>query len=334
MPPYLVEQLARSPDPRVRALALELAADGVEVRAVRATLASLPAPPLRAPAHKKHRLVYDLEHQAMAALPGKLVRSEGEPATRDPAVDEAYRHAGTVHDFYRRVYARNSLDDRGMALVSSVHLRRDHNNAYWNGEQMVYGDGDGRLFVRFTRALDVVGHELSHGVVAYTCRLLYRDEPGALNEHFADVFGVLAEQWKRKQSADQASWSVGAAILGPEVQAKGLRTFTAGRAYQDDPLLGSDPQPKHYGDLYRGDSDYGGVHLNSGIPNHAFYLCATRLGGNAWEVAGRVWYEALARLRATSRFADLARVTAAIARERFGAGCAETVKQAWADVGL
>jgi Zn-dependent metalloprotease len=335
LPPYVVEHMARSPDPRVRARARELAAEDAEARSVRASLALVArSSEPHTTTRKKRRLVYDLEHQGLAALPGKLVRSEGEPATGDPAADEAYRHAGTIHDFFRRVFERNSLDDRGMALVSSVHLRRDHNNAYWNGEQMVYGDGDGEMFVRFTKALDVVGHELAHGVVSHTCNLVYRDEPGALNEHFADVFGVLAQQWKRKQPAERATWTVGAAILGPKVEARGLRTFEAGRAYADDPLLGTDPQPKHYDALYRGDADYGGVHINSGIPNHAFYRLARELGGNAWEVGGSIWYGTLSRLKPSSRFADLARETCAVAQDRFGARVAAAVERAWGDVGL
>jgi Zn-dependent metalloprotease len=335
VPPYLVERLARSPDARIRRQALELAAEGAAARAVRATLASLPGmAAIPSPAARKHRLVYDAQHQGMTSLPGKLVRSEGGPATRDPAVDEAYRHAGSVYDFYKTVFARNSLDDRGMSLVSSVHFRRDHNNAYWNGEQMIYGDGDGRLFVRFTRALDVVGHEFSHGVVTHTCNLVYRDEPGALNEHMADVFGVLVEQWKRKRTARNGNWLVGEAIMGPGVKAKALRSFKDEKAFENDPILGTDPQPKHYAKRYRGSDDYGGVHINSGIPNHAFYRVATALGGNAWARAGAIWYRTLYRLRSTSDFGDMARETTTVAGELYGASVAGVVRAAWKDVGL
>jgi Zn-dependent metalloprotease len=221
-----------------------------------------------------------------------------------------------------------------MALISSVHFRTSHNNAYWNGEQMIYGDGDGQIFVRFTKALDVVGHELSHGVVTHTCNLVYRDEPGALNEHFADVFGVLVEQWKRKHTAKTADWLVGEAIMGSGVTAKALRSFKQGKAYVNDPLLGSDPQPKHYTHRYKGDDDYGGVHINSGIPNHAFYLAAQALGGNAWVKAGAIWYKTLYRLRATSGFHDMASETIAAASELFGDSVANEIQLAWKAVGL
>ena len=273
-------------------------------------------------------------HQGMNALPGKLVRSEGDPASADPAVNEAYNHSGTVYDFYKKVLGRNSLDNNGMALISSVHFRTNHNNAYWNGEQMIYGDGDGQIFVRFTKALDVVGHELSHGVVTHTCNLEYQDEPGALNEHFADVFGVLVEQWKKKKSAKNGNWLVGEAIMGAGVNAKALRSFKDEKAYENDPLLGTDPQPKHYSNRYTGSDDYGGVHINSGIPNHAFYLAAQALGGNAWGKAGAVWYKTLSRLDATSRFEDMARETIGAASDLYGASVANEIKKAWKTVGL
>lgn len=335
VPPYVVDQLAQSPNAEIRRRAMELSAEGAAARAVRLTLAGLPRmAAIPSPAAGKHRQVYDLQHQGMNALPGKLARSEGNPASADPAVNEAYNHSGTVYDFYKNVLGRNSLDDNGMALISSVHFRSNHNNAYWNGEQMIYGDGDGQIFVRFTKALDVVGHELSHGVVTHTCNLVYQDEPGALNEHFADVFGVLVEQWKKKKPAKTGNWLVGEAIMGPGVNAKALRSFKDEKAYEDDPLLGTDPQPKHYADRYKGSEDYGGVHINSGIPNHAFYLAAQALGGNAWGKAGAIWYKSLYRLKATSSFEDMVRETIGAASDLYGASVANEIKKAWKTVGL
>ena len=117
---------------------------------------------------------------------------------------------------------------------------------------MAYGDGDGVIFIRFTRSLDVVGHELTHGVVSHTSNLEYRNESGALNEHFADVFGSLVKQWKKKQTAAKADWLIGPDIMGPGTQAKSLRTFKEGKAYENDPNLGTDPQPKHLSGKYTG----------------------------------------------------------------------------------
>jgi Zn-dependent metalloprotease len=304
---------------------------------VRTTLATMPEmAAIPSPERTKHRLIYDVEGRGFDALPGKLVRSEGQARTNDPAVNEAYDHSGATYDFYREVFNRNSLDDKGMSLISSVHLLRKMNNAFWNGEQMVYGDGDGREFIRFTKSLDVVGHELSHGVVSHTCRLEYRGESGALNEHFADVFGVMVNQWKKNQTVVQADWLIGAGIMGPSTKAKSLRTFKAGKAYEDDPLLGTDPQPKHLRDKYKGSSDNGGVHINSGIPNHAFYLTAMKIGGRSWVRAGRIWYRTLLSLTEKSGFKDMVRASTMEAATEFGRNSKEhkAVKSAWKEVGF
>ena len=337
VPPYILERLAESADARIRRLAVDAIAASAAARATRVTLAALAGmAAIPSPAGGKHRLVYDVRQGEFADLPGRLVRVEGQPAVTDRAVNEAYNHSGHTHDFYRRVFGRDSLDDRGMALVSSVHLGRRLNNAFWTGEQMAYGDGDGWVFTRFTRALDVVGHELTHGVITHTSNLDYRDEPGALNEHFADVLGILVRQWRRRQTARQADWRIGAAIMGPGVTAECLRTFTAAKAYENDPVLGTDPQPKHVRDKYRGPADSGGVHINSGIPNHAFYLAAVAIGGRAWERAGRIWYRTLVALTPRSGFGDAAATSIRIAVAEFGKGSREAraVRAAWKDVGL
>ncbi|HSD65136.1 MAG TPA: M4 family metallopeptidase, partial [Vicinamibacteria bacterium] len=216
VPPYILEKLADSPNAKVRRLAVEALQQSSAMRATRRALSVMPrmaATP--SPQARKYRLVYDAKGGSFSSLPGKLVREEGGKASKDPAVNEAYRHAGYTYDFYQKVLGRNSLDDAGMSLISSVHLGRRLNNAFWTGEQMAYGDGDGSLFIRFTKSLDVVGHELTHGVVTHTSNLEYHDEPGALNEHFADVFGTLVKQWKRKQTVATASWLIGEEIMGP-----------------------------------------------------------------------------------------------------------------------
>jgi Zn-dependent metalloprotease len=337
IPPYILDILSKSEDPVVRKQAVDAIEASATARAVRQTLSTMPQmAAIPSPAAAKHRLIYDLKGRNFSALPGKLVRSEGEGPTKDPAVNEAYDHSGATYDFYRDAFNRNSLDDKGMSLISSVHLLRKLNNAFWNGEQMVYGDGDGREFIRFTNALDVVGHELSHGVVTHTCNLAYEGESGALNEHFADVFGVMVKQWKLNQTAAQADWLIGAGIMGPKTKAKSLRTFKAGKAYENDPVLGTDPQPKRLKDRYTGSEDNGGVHINSGIPNHAFYLTAMKIGGRAWLRAGRVWYRTMQSLTARSGFEDMVETSVTAASTEFGRGSKEhkAVRSAWKEVGF
>jgi Zn-dependent metalloprotease len=333
----VLDQLAESPEANVRRLAIDAIAHSSALRAQRATLATMPQmAAIPSPGGRKHRLVYDAKNGGFASLPGTLVREEGDKATSDPAVNEAYNHAGYTYDFYKKLFGRNSLDDRGMSLISSVHLGRRLNNAFWTGEQMAYGDGDGVIFIRFTKSLDVVGHELSHGVVTHTCNLEYLNEPGALNEHFADVFGSLVKQWKRKQTVKQADWLIGNDIMGPGTSARALRTFTEERAYENDPRLGTDPQPKHLRNKYTGNQDNGGVHINSGIPNHAFYRVAMELGGKAWERAGVIWYKTLLALSMRSNFNAMVRMTGQVAAAEYGSGSVEhkAVQNAWKAVGF
>ena len=337
LPPYLLDKLADSTDPKVRDLAIEAIARSATLRAERTTLARMPMmAAIPSATGKKDRNVYDMKNQGSSFLPGKLVRREGDAKSKDPAVNEAYDYSGATYDFYKTLFNRNSLDDRGMSLVSSVHLGRNYNNAFWNGEQMAYGDGDGVVFIRFTKSLDVVGHELTHGVVSNTCNLDYLNESGALNEHFADVFGSLVKQWKKKQTVAKADWLIGPDIMGPGTKAKALRTFRDEPAYVDDPYLGTDPQPKHLKDKYTGTSDSGGVHINSGIPNHAFFLVATAIGGKAWEKAGAIWYRTLLALNHSSDFAQMVAMTTQNAAALYGHGSKEekAVMKAWQDVGF
>ncbi len=335
VPPYIMEHLAQSEDPQIRAEATASLAAAEEIRASRYVSPTTPGLVVReAVPNQRYREVYDA-HQTRQ-LPGELVRSEGEAPVDDVAVNEAYDFSGDAYDFYNEVFQRNSLDDNGMVLISSVHAH-PRNNALWNGRQMAYGDGDGRIFRRFTRALDVVGHELTHGVQAFTSNLRYQDQSGALNEHFSDVFGVLIRHWKNCRTAADASWLIGAEILVPAEEPAVRRAIrdmeNPGTAY-DDPDMGQDPQPDHMRDLYRGNRDRGGVHINSGIPNRAFVLTAKALEGYAWERAGQIWYKTMLTLTRDSQFVDCARRTVQVAITDYGSETAEVVRAGWDAVGI
>ncbi len=269
-------------------------------------------------------------------LPGRTVRVEGDPASGDVAVDEAYDGLGATWDCYR-VYGRDSVDGRGLPLLASVHYGRDYDNAFWDGSQMVFGDGDGRVFRRFTGSVDVIGHELTHGVTEHTAGLLYRGQSGALNESVSDVFGSIVKQRTLGQAAADADWLIGADLLTGAVRGVALRSLRAPGTAYDDPVLGKDPQPAHLDGYVETTEDSGGVHTNSGIPNHAFYLAATAIGGSAWEGAGRVWFDTLTGdIRADCDFATFARLTLDAARTRFGVGSTqvEAVAAAWEEVGV
>lgn len=290
---------------------------------------------LAAAPQKRRRNIYDARHTQR--LPGKLVMSEHKPKSADVEVAEAYDGSGSTFDFYAKAFSRQSIDGRGMRLDSTVHYGRRFDNAMWNGHQMVYGDGDGLLFNRFTAALDVIGHELTHGVTQFTAALDYRGQTGALNEHISDAFGIMVKQFKLGQTAKESDWLLGVGLFTSRVNGKAIRSMAAPGTAYDDPTLGRDPQPAHMRHYVETDEDNGGVHINSGIPNHAFYLAAVALGGRTWEVLGRIWYRTLTeRLTSDADFSDFTRATVDVAGEMFGNGgrVQQIVAEAWSSVGL
>jgi Zn-dependent metalloprotease len=285
--------------------------------------------------NKLDRTIFDAENTEN--LPGTLVRREGEKAKGGKTVSEAYDYSGSTYNFYKDVFKRNSIDTRGMKLDSSVHYGEDYNNAFWNGTQMVYGDGDGEIFQRFTKSIDVIGHELTHGVTQYEAALEYEGQAGALNESFSDVFGSLVKQYALKQKADKADWLIGAGLFTNKIKGIALRSMKEPGSAYNDPTIGKDPQPGHMKDYVDTSSDNGGVHINSGIPNKAFYLTAIELGGYAWERAGRIWYITLTeRLRERSNFQNAADTTSEVAGTLYGKSSREqnAVKKAWVQVGI
>lgn len=347
VPPYMLRVLEMRGDEAVATMARRLLKQNEKVREERAEMTHPGLPPHEISATplgraaalpdgsvKPNRQIHDGQYRA--ALPGLLVRSEGDPNTGIADADTAYDAAGEVFSLFAEEYGRDLLDGDGMPLIATVHHRRDYNNAFWDGRQMAYGTGDGRLFRTFLE-LSVVGHEMAHGVIQYSGGLIYENQSGALNESIADVFGSLTLQRALGQQAHEADWLVGRGILGPGINGQALRSMKApGTAYSDN-LLGQDPQPWHMDHFVTTPEDNGGVHINSGIPNHAFYLFASYLGGNAWEAPGRIWYHALQSLNnPMATFLDWADQTIQSANELTGNGSTEAVmlRRAWKLVGI
>lgn len=334
VPPYILREILKNGDAEQQALAWSTLTDSEQIRGERRVLAAI-APMAAIPPGRKRRTVYDARHKY--ELPGRLVRSEGGPKSKDRRVNEAYDGAGYTYDMFKKIFGRNSIDGRGMRIDSTVHYGETYDNAFWNGRQMVYGDGDGAIFGPFTRALDVIGHELTHGITQHEAGLSYRGQPGALNESFSDVFGSLIKQYKKHQAADEASWLIGEDLFVPGIKAKAIRSMMAPGTAYDDPILGKDPQPGHMNGYIETEEDNGGVHLNSGIPNRAFYELAIRLKGYAWEKAGQIWFKTLTeRLRPESSFRDAMTMTVTAAAELYGLNSREqkAVREAWAEVGI
>ena len=278
VPPYLLQHLLASGDPHLAEHARRTLVHDSVLRA-----RPVHPGPRRAVTETAgpHRTIHDGQHRT--ALPGAVVLHEGDQPVADEAVDQAYDGLGATWHLYHEVFGRDSVDGNGLPLVATVHYDRHYDNAFWNGSQMVFGDGDGTVFLGFTGSLDVIGHELTHGVTESTARLTYSGQPGALNESVSDVFGSLVKQRALGQTADEADWLIGADLLAPGVKGVGLRSLKAPGTAYDDPRLGKDPQPADMAGYVSTTDDNGGVHINSGIPNRAFQLVATALGGPAWE---------------------------------------------------
>ncbi|MCU7824887.1 M4 family metallopeptidase [Kitasatospora sp. DSM 101779] len=328
VPPHVLDRLAElGHAPARRSVAIDTA-----LRAQRL----LAGPSAGAAPERLSRTVADAGHGE--SLPGRTVRAEGDGPVPDESANRAYDGLGATFALYREVYGRASIDDAWLPLDATVHYGDRYDNAFWNGSRMVFGDGDGEIFVDFTACLDVIGHELTHGVTQFTADLEYRDQPGALNESLSDVFGSLVKQYALGQRAEEADWLIGAGLLAPGVRGVALRSMKAPGTAYDDERLGTDPQPGHMDGYVRTRRDSGGVHINSGIPNRAFYLAAVAIGGHAWEGAGRIWYDTLTsgRLSPTTGFAAFARATVATAASHYPrvSGVADAVARAWSQVGI
>jgi len=337
VPPYLLEKIATShPDEATSAYGahtLEVDAGLRERRTTPPPTVEGSMPPQAAQKSGEDAIaIYTAANGS--DLPGQVVRVSGEPESGDVAVDEAYAGVDGTLALYREVYGRESYDGRGAPVVATVHYERNYDNAFWDGRQLVFGDGDGQVFDRFTRPVDVLGHEFTHAVTQYTANLTYQNQSGALNESISDVFGTCLKQRLLGQSAQEGDWLIGQGIFLPSVNGRALRSMSEpGTAYDDD-VLGKDPQVGSMDKYVDTQDDNGGVHLNSGIPNRAFYLAATGMGGNAWDGAGKVWYAALTSgIGPDTDFAGFAAATVAAA-EAVSPEAADAVRSAWEQVGV
>jgi Zn-dependent metalloprotease len=335
-PPHLLQKLLESKDKDIRQAALNTLMSTARLRgerAVRATAGFLAAPSIG------RRTIYDCRN-SMNLSSATLARTEDGMESKDESVNRAFEGLGFTREFYKKFFGRDSIDGRGMRLDGYVHRGLRYNNAFWDGQEMIFGDGDGKIFTDFTKSLDVIAHELTHGVTEFTANLEYHNQSGALNESMSDVFGSLVKQWSLGQKAEAADWLIGAELFTPDIPADALRSMKApGEAYNND-LLGKDPQPDHMNGFVNQpdteEGDWGGVHINSGIPNKAFYLTAVAIGGFAWEAPGRIWYESLLASNEFTKFQDFADTTCTKAGQLYGTGSEEqqAVAAAWREVGI
>jgi Zn-dependent metalloprotease len=288
------------------------------------------------PSETKFR-VYNAKHEEQ--LPGSKLK-----LVLDPEAKRALEGSKKVISFYKEVFGRDSIDNRNMSIDSTVHYGEHYANAFWNSRQMVYGDGD-KTLVTFTQDLDVIGHEFTHGVDEYTINLAYENQSGALNESLSDMFGIMIKQHDRNQTVLDSDWLIGDIMIpdkpgktrkAPPVK-QALRSMKDEPAYDLKALGGKDDQPKKMGD-YKDlpndeNNDWGGVHTNSGIPNHWFYLASMEVGGHSWEKMGKVVYNVMEDRAVTpnATFVEFANATIASAKQLFGKedSVVKAVHNAW-----
>ncbi|MDT7830529.1 M4 family metallopeptidase [Pricia sp. S334] len=275
------------------------------------------------------RFIYDSQNTYGQRV--ALVRKEGDPDTEDKTANKAYETSGFVREYFRDAFGLDSVDGKGLDIISNIHYGKDYNNAYWDGDEMTYGDGDGKEFKNFASAIDVVAHELAHGITQFLANLEYRSQSGALNEHFSDVFGTVIKQKYLKQDISEADWLIGDSVVTEDFPGVAIRSMKApGTANEFD------TQPDHMDNYYSGTADNQGVHINSGIPNKAFYLSCLEIG---IDECALIWFETLKNLWRTANFNDMVE-TIIITAQRLIDGnkvrdtAADAIANSFSEVGL
>jgi Zn-dependent metalloprotease len=263
-------------------------------------------------------------------LPGTQVANPA--GSSDATSKRAFVETTSVAAFYSQIFGRNSIDGAGMSMISSVHYGVNYNNAFWNGSQMTYGDGDGSIFVDFTKGNDVIGHELTHGVTQYSLQLNYTNEAGGLNESLSDCFGSMFRQWEANQDVNQADWLIGKDIMGPAALQNGLTCLRDMANPAAKYCLA--PQPTKFSQ-YKPGMD---PHESSGIPNLAFCTIAKAVGGKSWDKVGQIWYKSMTGFGPTPamKMKAFANRTRAVTAQLYpgDAALAGAVNAGWTKVGL
>ncbi|MCY1020272.1 M4 family metallopeptidase [Pyxidicoccus sp. MSG2] len=311
-------------------------ADGTPVRDILLVDAKSGDVQLRIPQIKEalNRRLHNLNHGT--SLPGPVARTEGQAPVADAVVNTNYDHLGTVYNCYQTLFGRDSLNNAGGMLISSVHYSNNYVNAFWDGTQMVYGDGDGVNASNLANSLDVTAHELTHAVTEYESDLIYSGESGGLNESMSDIFGAVCE-WYGDGSGPVSPrhWLVGDDVWTPSIPNDALR-------YMNDPVLDGDSL-----DYYPNYGSGVDVHYSSGISNLAFYLLSQGgthprgkttqvVAGIGIEKAGQIFYRANRDLLLPSSNFEAAKTATEQAAAQLGydAATIASVSNAWKAVGV
>lgn len=245
---------------------------------------------------------------------------------------------GTIRSFFKEKLNIDQMFGCSADINAVIHYGTNYSNAFWNSQAIFFGDGDGEVFGPFYNDIDIIAHELAHGFISSKADFRYVYQSGALNESVADVLGIMVKQYLNNETANDSNWLLGENLFIDQVKAPALRSMkNPGDAYNLSDDI-KDPQVGHMSEFRRLPLhiDNGGVHINSGIPNKAFYLLATTLGGYTWDVAGKIWVAAVSDESVTEKatFLEFANATIRAAKTLFGYDIAEKTQQSWLDVGL
>lgn len=275
------------------------------------------------------RFIYDSQNKNEQRV--ALVRKEGDAPTPDETANKAYETSGFVREYFRDTFGLDSINGNGLAIISNIHYGEAYNNAFWDGDEMTYGDGDGKEFTDFASAIDVVAHELAHGITQFLSNLEYKSQPGALNEHFSDVFGTVIKQKYLEQHISEADWLIGDSVVTESFPGVAIRSMKAPGTAND-----FDTQPDHMNNYYSGTADNQGVHINSGIPNKAFYLSCLEIG---IDECALIWFETLKVLWRTAAFDDMLETIIATAQKlaqgnKVSDSAANAIANSFSQVGL
>jgi Zn-dependent metalloprotease len=332
VPPYIMESLARK---GIAHAGLSLKQATFSRKKRKAKLPDIHALTGNKSKADSLRYLYDCQNQSQERL--KLIRSDaGQMGAMDDAGKQAWEYVGLVREYLKNILHRDSIDDAGMDYHINIHYGVNYANAFWDGDEIIFGDGDGEVFGSLTRSLDVIAHEIGHGITQFTANLEYNGQSGALNESFSDVLGTAITQYIEKTEDTRSDWLIGDEIMINNAKGEALRSMLAPGTAFENALMGRDPQPAHMKDYFAGPEDSQGVHINSGIPNKAFALSAREIGIREVTL---IWYEALKLLWPTANFNDAATVISETARKLVNSGKAskgspQKIRAAFRDVGI
>jgi Zn-dependent metalloprotease len=275
-------------------------------------------------------------------LPGSLVAGSMNEASqsKDPDIVGAWTYSDYFIRFCRTVLGLNIFNGENGIIKSTVHYYTKYNNSFFNGSQLIYGDGDKITFEDFAQDPSAVFHELWHWITDKTCGLINQDQSGSLNDSLSDVFASIIMQWMNGETVDEASWLIGErCVIDINGVSYAVRSLAdPGTAFVNHPYMGTDQQPQDMTQYYSGSEDNGGVHINSGIPNHAFYLFAKAIGGYSWDIPCKIWYKTITTsglISPNATFSEFAQATITTATELYAAldsSIIDKLRTAWQSV--